>query len=134
MRTAVLVVLGLSFLASGACGGNQTCPHGCPASDDTADIVVTTMPAMAVNGVQATLAGPETGTMSCQPDGTVTLCRWPAGLAVTPGIYTIQGSAPGYQPVTTLVEVTISSLTCGCTAAYIEPSTVALSAADGGRD
>ena len=89
---------------------------------------------MAVNGVQATLTGPVTGTMSCQPNGTVSLCRWPAAVTVTPGIYTLQVSAPGYEPMTTLVVVSISPVTCGCMEAEIEPLMVTLTSVDAGTD
>ena len=89
---------------------------------------------MAVNGLRATLMGPVTGTMSCQPDGTVTLCEWPAAVTVTPGIYTLQVSAPGYQPVTTFVVVSISPVTCGCMEAEIEPLMVTLNPVDAGTD
>jgi hypothetical protein len=134
VRTVLVLALGLCLMGFSACGGGQACPHGCPAAGDTANVIVTTTPAMAVNGTQATLAGPVTGTMSCQPDGTFTLCRWPPAVVVTPGIYTLRVSAPGYQPMTTLVAVTISPVTCGCTMANIEPLTVALSPSDGGVD
>src|SRR6478752_6318231 len=59
------------------------CPVSCPASSAGATVVVTTTPAMAVNGVQATLSGPENGTMSCAPNFDAVLCEWPAGIPVT---------------------------------------------------
>jgi hypothetical protein len=103
------------------------CPFGCPATAANATIVVTTTPAMAVNGVQATLSGPGNGTMSCAPNFDAVLCMWPGGVAVTPGTYSIEVSAPGYQTTTLQVEVTVSPPSCGCTAGHIEPSTVMLS-------
>jgi hypothetical protein len=134
MRTVFVTALWFFLCGMSACGGGQNCAGGCPATRDTADVLVSTGTAMAVNGVQATLTGPVTGAMSCQPDGTFTLCEWPAAVAATAGIYTLQVSAPGYQPITTLVAVVISPVTCGCTMANVEPATLALSPSDGGLD
>lgn len=136
IRTALLVALGLSPLLVGACGSSngQPCPGGCPATYATANVALITTPEMAVNGVQATLTGPVNGNMSCQPNGTATLCTWPGATPVMAGAYSLQVSAPGYQTTTTSVEVTISPPTCGCTAASVEPSTVSLTPADAGTD
>ena len=87
---------------------------------------------MALSDVQATLMGPETGTMSCQPNFSASLCEWPPPVPVTPGTYTLQVSARGYQPISVPVQVTVSPPTCGCTAGSITPSTVSLSPVDGG--
>ena len=84
---------------------------------------------MALSNVQATLMGPETGTMSCQPNFSATLCEWPA-VPVTPGNYTLQVSAPGYQAITVPVLVTASPPTCGCTSGSITPGTVSLKPAN----
>ena len=125
--------LALSLLSVSACGGSggQPCPGGCPATSATATVAVSTTPAMALSDVQATLTGPETGTMSCQPNLSASLCEWPP-VPVTPGTYTLQVSAPGYQPVIVPVQVTVSPPTCGCTFGSITPSTVSLSPVDGG--
>jgi len=126
--------LALSLLSVSACGGGggeQPCPWGCPATSATANVVVSTIPAVALSDVQATLMGPETGTMSCQPNFSATLCEWPP-VPVTPGNYTLQVSAPGYQPITVPVLVTITPPRCGCTEGSITPSTVSLSPVAGG--
>jgi hypothetical protein len=86
---------------------------------------------MALSDVQATLTGPETGTMSCQPNFSSTLCGWPP-VPVTPGSYMLQVSRPGYEPISVPVQVTVSPPTCGCMAGSITPSTVLLSPVDGG--
>lgn len=135
MRTVKVLVLELSLLALSACSGGQTCPSGCPAADANATVLVTTMPAIAVEGVQATLTGPVTGTMPCQPTLAAILCGWPYGVVFTPGTYSLQVAAPGYQTTTLQVEVTISPPFCGnCTVGSIQPSSVLLSATDGGDD
>ena len=124
----------LSCSAQAACsnGTCQICPRTCPATAAGAIVVVTTTPAMDVNGVQATLAGPASGTMSCEPNPSGALCRWPAGVAVVAGSYSLEVSAPGYQPTTVQVEVSISPPSCGCTEGSIQPSSVVLSPVDGG--
>jgi hypothetical protein len=84
--------------------------------------------------VQATLTGPVNGTMACQTNVYPVLCEWPGAAAVTPGAYSLQVSAAGYETKTMQVEVTASSLSCGCTAGSIHPSTVTLGSSDGGSD
>jgi hypothetical protein len=126
--------LALFLLSASACGGGdgeQPCPWGCPATAATANVVVNTIPAVALSDVQATLTGPQTGTMSCQPNSSATLCEWPP-VPVTPGTYTLQLSAPEYQPATVPVLVTVSPPMCGCTAGSITPATVSLSPVAGG--
>jgi hypothetical protein len=131
---ALVAVLALSSLTMGACGSGsgQPCPSECPATYVGAIVAVTTTPAMAVSGVQATLTGPVTDSMSCQPNGTATACMWSPATPVTAGTYALQVSAPGYQTTTTQVEIAISPPVCGCTQASIEPSMVALGPSDGG--
>jgi hypothetical protein len=90
---------------------------------------------MVVSGVQATLTGPVTVTMSCEPTASGTACRWPSQVAVTAGTYSLQVSAPGYQPTLVQAEVTLKNPEeCGCTSSSFEPSTVPLSYADAGTD
>ena len=95
---------------------------------------VTTSPAMVVSGVQATLTGPVTVTMSCKPRGAQTACMWPINLVVTAGTYALQVSAPGYQTTTEQAEITMTTGMCGCTGTSFEPAGVALSSADAGMD
>ena len=93
------------------------------------------MPALAVAGVQATLTGPVTGTMPCQATSSAILCGWPYGVVFTPGTYSLEVSAPGYETTTLQVEVTISPPFCGnCTVGSIQPSSVSLSAIDAAMD
>jgi hypothetical protein len=133
MRRGSGLVLGLalSLLMPSAC---QNCPHGCPATEAGATLVVTTSPAKAVSGVQAILTGPVVGTMSCQPNFSAILCSWPNGVPFTPGTYSLQVSAPGYPTTTIQVEVGISSPGCGCTVGSISPSTISLGSADAATD
>ncbi len=70
--------------------------------------------------------------MSCEPSFSAIACSWPGGVAVLPGTYSLEISAPGYQTTTVQVDVTISPPVCGCTFASIQPSTVVLGPADGG--
>ena len=128
------MVLALAPLVLTSCGGGHTCPlSGCPAARLTATVVVTTTPAMAVNGVEAMLTGPVTGTMVCQPNSSATLCQWPPTVVVMPGTYSLQVSAPGYDTTTIQVEVaTPPPETCGCAYDSIKPSTVSISPADAG--
>ena len=120
------------FSPAGTTGVGLRCPSGCPATSTGATVVVTTVPAMVVQGVQATLTGPEDGTMSCTPSVDAIVCDWPAGVPVTAGTYALEVSAPGYQTTTVEVQVTVPPPNCGCTIASIQPSTVTLSPVDGG--
>jgi hypothetical protein len=135
VRTVFATAAGLSLLTLNACGAGQRCPWGCPAAWIGATVVVTSTSAMPVSGVQATLIGPVTATMSCQPNSSAILCSWPAGLAVVAGSYSLRVSAPGYQTTAVRVEVaTPAPDSCGCSADSIQPSTVALGPSDGGLD
>lgn len=126
------MALALNLLTVSGC---QTCPGGCPAASVGAYVVITTAPAMAVNGVQVNLAGPVTGTMSCQPNFSGVYCAWPSGVAVVAGTYSLQVTAPGYRPTLAQVEVaTPPPGACGCSADSITPSTVTLISADAGTD
>jgi hypothetical protein len=94
---------------------------------------------MVVDGVEAVLTGPVSGTMMCQPNPPVSsvVCSWPPGIDVVPGTYSVEVSAPGY--VTTTVQVVVAvdvppAVACGCSGDTIKPSTVSLSPADGGVD
>jgi hypothetical protein len=132
MRARMALALGLGALTLGGC---QTCGTvQCVGQAERIVFGVMTWPATVVNGVQATLTGPVTVTMSCAPQGSQTSCMWPYQLVVTAGTYALQVSAPGYQTTTVQAEVTLTPGTCGCTASSFEPSTVVLSSADAGAD
>jgi hypothetical protein len=132
-RYAVLFSFCVAAISGcGSATGGQTCPSFCPATSSSATIVVMTVPAMALDGVEATLSGPVSGTMSCVPNVSAILCAWPRGVAVVPGTYSIEVSAPGYEAATLGVEVTVSPPSCGCTSGDIQPSTVTLTPAGAG--
>ena len=132
---AMLSALALAASALTACNAKQDCPLGCPVASATANVVVTTSPAMPVNGVQAVLTGPVTGTMPCRPNFSALLCEWPQGVAVVAGTYSLQVSAPGYATTTIQVEVaTPPPGSCGCASDSITPSTVAIGRTDGAVD
>lgn len=79
-----------------------------------------------VSGVAATLSGPQSEMMLCEPNGTATACTWPSG-PVTAGNYSLQVTAPGFQSVivSATIAVTPDPL-CGCVGATLEPSAVTL--------
>jgi hypothetical protein len=107
---------------------------GCKAASASVAVTVLTAPPKAVDGVQATLTGPETAIMLCHANNSLVLCLWPVGVAFAPGTYSLQVSAPGYQTTTVQAQVTASSSSCGCTVGSIQPSIVSLSPTDGGLD
>jgi hypothetical protein len=138
MRTVLGAALTTSLLAVSACGSGsgQSCPWGCPAPSVYATVVVATTSAVGVNGVQAQLTGPVSGAMACQPPSlSAVICEWPHGVAVVAGTYSLQVTAPGYQPTLAQVEVaTPPPGACGCSADSITPSTLSLTPADAGTD
>ena len=122
--------------SAGQSGGNR-CPFSCPAAWIGAEVAVITTPAAVVNGVEAALMGPVSGPMVCQPNPPVfsVVCEWPLGIAVVPGNYFLQVSAPGYKTITVQVEVsTPPPGPCGCSQDSIQPSIVSLSPIDAGSD
>lgn len=130
-------VLTLSIVAGGSCG--QTCSGGaraCPPPSAGIGVAVTTTPAMVVNGVQAELTGPVSGTMLCKPSPyhPSTYCEWPYERDVVAGAYSLQVSAPGYETATIQLEVATPPPGCGCLSDSIQPSTVTLRATDGGSN
>lgn len=133
----MLCALGISFLALNTCSSGQTCPGACPAANASATVLVTAVPATTIADVQAALTGPVSGAMTCQPTSSTSamLCQWPYGATFTPGAYSLQVSAPGYQSTTVQVEVAVSAPICGnCRIGSIQPSSVSLVAVDGGVD
>ncbi len=84
------------------------------------------MAGAAPTDVEATLTGPATEMMKCEPNGTATTCTWPFEPAIT-GNYSLEVKAPGFQPAN--VDATISVAPdpkCGCTEATMKPSEVIL--------
>jgi hypothetical protein len=124
-----LLLLALTLVAvdwTGCCNNPPSCKVVKPS------VGVTTTPAMVVSGVEAVITGPVNGTMVCQPNPPVfaVSCAWPSTVAVVPGTYSLQVSAPGY--VTTTVQVVVAvdvppTVACGCPGDSIKPSTVSIS-------
>ena len=123
MRTVLAVAASLAPVALSACDS----PGGCvfPAVSTGASFELLPMPQMAIKGAQVTLTGPVTDTLLCVPYPYGGECSWSGATPLTAGTYTLQVSAPGYQAVTTQVELTISS-GCGRTWANVQPSIVSL--------
>ena len=90
-----------------------------------AEVDLLTSPMIRVNGAQATLTGPVTDTLLCDPYPWGATCWWSDTTPLTVGTYTLQVSAPGYQAVTTQLELTLVS-GCGRTAANVQPRSVSL--------
>lgn len=129
MRTAAAAIL--PAIALSACDSTTECQF--PAVSTGAEVQLLTSPEVAVNDAQATLTGPVTDTLNCVPYPWGGTCFWSGTTPQTPGTYTLQVSAPGYQAVTAQLELTIVS-GCGRTAANVQPWSVSLIATDGGAD
>jgi hypothetical protein len=134
MRTVAALACLLAPMGLGACGGSSNCPESCPASKNyiTASILIAFPSSMGLEGVQATLAGPVTDTMSCQPYGMASVCTWSDTAPITAGTYSLQVSAPGYRP--TDFQVTVIVPSCECVGASIQPANVSVSPSDAGLD
>jgi hypothetical protein len=126
-RFAVLPTI--AFVSQISCGDREStpCPGACPASYLGIVLTVTAAAGGGVpTGVEATLSGPATETLSCDPTGTAVSCTWRSGTP-TAGSYSLQVAAPGFQ--TANVNATIAETPdprCGCTWATIKPSVVTL--------
>ena len=113
--------------ADAAAGDGHQCPFGCPAANIGVSLAVTAaMDGGAVSGVEATLSGPTTETLSCMPSpsGAVTICTWASGPVIA-GSYSLQVTAPAFQPVNVSAVVSVTS-DCGCMFAALVPSMVTL--------
>jgi len=121
-----LALLALSVTVALTAGSCVSCP-GCPATYVDIGLVVSgDAGGGAVSGVDATVTGPQNGTMSCAPNGTATLCTWPSG-PVAPGSYTLTVTAPGFQSATVSATVTVADAdSCGCASGALQPSHVTL--------
>ena len=129
-RTWLIALLAV-VSASSAVGCDVCSRHSCPYSPP--GVVVYAGGdggAVAVSGVEATLKGPTTVTMSCAPSENVpteTGCLWPQGTDVTPGTYSLVVTAPGYRSKELSATVSLVPAShCGCPGVTIEPSTVTL--------
>ena len=117
---ALLVVAVVAQAGCGDCPGRK-CPDG-------ADVRVMTSTFAQVNGVEATLtgAGSLTVTMRCEILSETTLCSWPPEVRALDGTYSLQVAAPGFQSVNVTVSVTVSSDPCGCQVTRFVPNLVVL--------
>ncbi len=113
-------------------GGSSCGWGGCLASYVTIGLDVSSAgDGGAISGIEATLSGPAMVTMSCEPSSnvpTVVVCRWPT-YDVTAGSYSLLVTAPGFQPANVSATVTLTTSSCGCVYAALEPSTVILNPA-----
>ncbi len=116
----------LMFLPS--CGG------GCECVSDSRNVTVTVTSASksgAIDGVEATIISPIKETMPCQVNGSATECVFGER---KPGKYSVQFTAPGYQPKTVTLTLTYrppSSIDdalglCTCPFYGVGPSNVTL--------
>ena len=133
------VPLAVALLAQTSCRDTPGCPTLC----STADVLlyVTGAPDGGfATGIEATLSGPTTITMSCD------WYHCSGRGAVTEGNYTLRVTAPGFQVVNVPATVTVTTTShCGCPSATLQPSTLTLNpsgdsgaaaadAVDGGMD
>jgi len=131
MRTVLMLAAILSPIGLSACDSIGECQF--PAVSTGAEVELLTSPMVRVNGAQAILTGPVTDTLLCVPYPWGGTCFWSGTTPITVGTYTFQVSAPGYQAVTTQLDLTIVS-GCGRTAANVKPSSISLTPTDGGVD
>ena len=120
----------LSFHSGVGCGSaaeSPPCPHSCPATYIGVALVVSAATDGGVlSGVEATLFGATTETMSCEPNGTATICTWPSGPVIA-GTYSLLVTASGFQSENLSATVTVTpDPHCGCVGATLQPSMVTL--------
>jgi len=120
-----------------ACSRGPTCSY-CPAFDSVVFSVISAADGGVVSGVQATMSGPTTATMSCSSNNDGAWCQWPDEAApdasvpvLAAGSYTLQVTAPGFKTTTVTATVTYSPAApaddCpGCAGFGVQPSTVTL--------
>ena len=127
-----LVALFAVVSSYSAAGCNNDCPPSCPAAVLGLGIGVygaVDGAGVAVSGVEATLMGPTTVTLSCEPSANVpaaTSCLWPLDAQFVAGAYTLLVAAPGFRAQEFSATLSVGPPTCGCPSAGIEPSTVTL--------
>ncbi len=96
-----LISLVAVIASCSAVGCDSGCPRSCPGPFLALGIgVYAAVNGVAVSGVEATLMGPTTISMSCEPSSNVpaaTSCFWPLGAQFVEGAYTLLVAAPGFQ-------------------------------------
>jgi hypothetical protein len=129
---AKIWLIALLAVVSSYSAGCNSCPPSCPAAVLGLGIGVygaVDGAGVAVSGVEATLMGPTTVTLSCEPSANVpaaTSCFWPLDAQFVAGTYTLLVAAPGFRAQEFSATLSVPPPTCGCPAAKIEPSTVTL--------
>ena len=123
----LIALMGPVAFGCGSSAEGAPCPFSCPATYSGVTLVVNAAAdGGVVSGVEATLSGPTTETMSCEPNGTATLCTWSSG-PVTAGTYSLLVTAPGFQSASLSATVTVAADPhCGCVGATLQPSMVTL--------
>jgi len=130
-KNSLISLIGLvsfhSVVGCASAGDSPPCPYSCLAAHLGIVLDVTgATDGGPVSGADATLSGPITVTMSCEPNGTATVCRWPGG-PVTAGTYSLLVTAPGFQSANVSATITVTpDPRCGCEWATIQPSRVTL--------
>ena len=116
-----------------AIGCDSRCPRTCPGPTLGLGIAVyggVDGSAGTLSGVEATLMGPATVTLSCEPSGNgnpaAMSCFWPVGAPVTEGTYSLVVTAPGFRSNEVSATLSFSQGICGCSGWGLEPSQVTL--------
>ena len=118
------VSLAVALLGQTSCRDTPGCPTSCSTANVTLDVTGAADGGV-VTGIEATLSGPTTMTMSCEPRGTETVCSYQG--EVTTGSYTLQVTAPGFQAANVPATVTVTpGSQCACPSATLQPSTLTL--------
>jgi hypothetical protein len=121
-----IVVPLMSALIALACGNESgaPCPQ-CPAASLILAVDAAT-DAGALNGVQATLSGPTTVSVSCAPNGSEAQCVLGVGPLVA-GSYSLRITAPNFKTATVTATVTYNlDHRCGCDWFSLQPKMVRL--------
>ncbi|HEY3806428.1 MAG TPA: hypothetical protein VGL61_27680 [Kofleriaceae bacterium] len=126
MTNRLVVAAAVALIVQTACGEMMSCPEGgCPATYIGVRLLV--QGSGALTAASVAISGPQTGTMSCEPNQSDMLCIWPAELPVMAGTYSLEVTAPGYTSMTLGGTVAIDpDPECGCTGATLTPSDVTL--------
>jgi hypothetical protein len=104
-------------------GSDASCPPLlCPSPFVGIRLVVSTFEGGPVSEVRATLSGPITVKLSCTPEADGTFCSPTDG--GPEGSYSLEVTAPEFQPVDVAATVTFAHPACGCGGATLQPSAV----------